>query len=117
MRWRSRRQPAGKRRVAVNVELEEMEEGIGHEGDRAVDLTLSAVVELERLVGFVADGERDPLDLVLFVFDMLASCSDTEEGTQVVSPRNVTTRTRNGSDSRAAIHAFDVDGSAIVIAG
>lgn len=72
---RPRGQTTRKRCVAVDVELEEVEERVADEGDGAVDLALGAVVELKRAAGFVADGEGDPLDLVLFVFDVFASFS------------------------------------------
>lgn len=72
---RTRGQPAGQGGVAVNVEFEEVEEGIADEGNRAVDLALGAVVEFKGLVGLFAYGERNPLQLVLGVLDMLAGFS------------------------------------------
>lgn len=57
----------------MDVELEQVEERVGDERDGAVDLALGAVVELERLAGFFADGEGYPFELVLFVLEMLAS--------------------------------------------
>ncbi len=75
MRWWTGRKPTGQGRVAVDVELEEVEEGVGDDGDGAVLLAFDAVVELKRLVGFLADGEGDPLDFVRFVFDVFAGFS------------------------------------------
>ena len=65
-------QAAGKGRVAVDVELEQVEVGVGDEVDGAVDLALGAVVELEGFAGLVADGEGDPFELVVCVFDVFA---------------------------------------------
>ncbi|KAI6767387.1 hypothetical protein HG530_005396 [Fusarium avenaceum] len=62
-------------RIGVNVEFEEVEEGVVDHGDSAVDLAFSAVVELERAAGLVAHGEGLPFDLVLFVLNMLARFS------------------------------------------
>lgn len=74
--WRARGQAAGERRVGVDVELEEVEEGVVDHGHGAVQLFLDAVVELERLVGLFAGGEGDPLDLVVFgVLDVFACFS------------------------------------------
>lgn len=68
-----RGQAAGERRVGVDVELEQVEEGVIDHGDGAVLLLLDAVVELEGLVGLLAGGEGDPFDLVVFrVLDVLA---------------------------------------------
>ena len=58
-------QATGQRGVAVDVEFEEVEEGVVDHGDRAVDLGLDAVVEFQRLPGLVTFGEGPPLDLVL----------------------------------------------------
>jgi hypothetical protein len=65
-------QAAGQGRVVVDVELEQVEEGVGDEGDGAVELRLDAVLELQRLAGFVARRERDPLQLVVGQLDVLA---------------------------------------------
>lgn len=62
----------GKGRVAVDVELEEVEEGVVDSGDGAVDFALGAVVELEGAGGFVAYGKGGPFDFVLVVFDVFA---------------------------------------------
>jgi hypothetical protein len=56
----------------VDVELEEVEEGVGDEGDGAVLLGLDAVVEFERGGGLVADWEGRPFYLVGRVFDVFA---------------------------------------------
>jgi len=73
---RAGREPAGEGRVGVDVELEEVEEGVADHGDGAVYFGLDAVVELERLVGLFAYWERNPLKLmVLRVLDMLTRFS------------------------------------------
>jgi len=59
----------------MHVELEKVEEWVVDHGDRAVELGLDAVVELERLAGFVAYGEGNPLDLVSSILYMLARFS------------------------------------------
>lgn len=69
---RARGQAARQGRVAVDVELEQVEEGVADRGDGAVQLRLDAVVELERLARLVADGEGAPLDLVGGVLDVFA---------------------------------------------
>lgn len=58
-------QAARERRVVVDVELEQVEEGVGDEGDGAVELALDAVLELQRLAGFIAGREGNPLQLVV----------------------------------------------------
>lgn len=70
-----RRQAAGQGRVAVDVELEQVEEGVVDHGDGAIDLALVAVAELERLGRLVAHGKGDPLDLVVGILDVLARFS------------------------------------------
>ncbi len=70
-----RGETAGEGRVAVDVELEEVEEGVVDEGDGAVELGLDAVVELEGPAGLVADGEGNPLDLVASVLDVFTRLS------------------------------------------
>ncbi|KAJ3493085.1 hypothetical protein NLG97_g4968 [Lecanicillium saksenae] len=42
----------------------------------ALALALDAVAELERLVSLLANGEGDPLQLVVAVFDVLAGLSE-----------------------------------------
>jgi hypothetical protein len=59
----------------VDVELEQVEEGVVDEGDRAVELALDAIVELERVASFVADREGDPLELMVGELDMFARLS------------------------------------------
>lgn len=60
----------------MDVELEQVEEGVADHGDGAVLLALDAVVEFERGVGLVADWEGDPLDLVGFgILDMFTCFS------------------------------------------
>lgn len=59
----------------MDVELEEVEEGVGDGGYGAVYFGFDAVVELEGFVGFFADGEGGPLDFVVCVFDMLTRFS------------------------------------------
>lgn len=78
MRRRASREATAQRCVAVDIEFEEVEEGIVDKRDGAVDLALDAVAELERPVGFVADGEGNPVDLVLGVFEVFASFSAGE---------------------------------------
>lgn len=45
----------------MDVEFEEVEEFVGHEGDGAVEVVLCAEVQLERALGFVACREGDVL--------------------------------------------------------
>ena len=61
----------------MDVELEEMEEGIVNHGDCAVDFAFFSVVEFEGTTGFVACWKGFPFDFVFFVFDMFASFSAT----------------------------------------
>lgn len=56
----------------MNIELEEVEKGVGDEVDCAIYLALRTVIEFERLVGFAADGEGDPVEVSAGVFDMLS---------------------------------------------
>ena len=56
----------------MDVGLEQVEERIVDEGDGAVEFALDTVLELKRLARLVADGEGNPLQLVLVVFDMFA---------------------------------------------
>lgn len=72
VRRRAGGQAARERRIVVDVELEQVEEGVGDEGDRAVDLALDAVLELQRLAGLVAGREGDPLQLVVSQLDVFA---------------------------------------------
>lgn len=67
VRRRPGREAARHGRVAVDVELEQVEEGVRDEVERAVELALVAVVEFERLARLVAHGERDPLYLVVLL--------------------------------------------------
>jgi len=46
VRGRARREPARERRVGMDVELEQMEEWVGDDGDGAVNFPLDAVLEL-----------------------------------------------------------------------
>ena len=57
----------------MDVEFEEVEEGVADEVDGAVDFALLPVVEFEGSSGLVANGEGDPLDFVFLVFNVLAS--------------------------------------------
>ena len=59
----------------MDVELEEMEEGVVDEGDCAVDFALVAVVELEGFAGFVAGWEGGPFEVVGGVFEVFACFS------------------------------------------
>lgn len=79
VRRRTAREPAGQRRIGVDVELEQVEKGVGDHGDRAVDLGLDAVVELERVTRLVADREGDPLYLVVLELDVLAGFSIVDD--------------------------------------
>lgn len=74
-RW-TRGEPARERRVAVHVELEQVEERIADEWDGAVELRLNAVVELERLARLVARREGRPLDFVRCIFEVFARLSE-----------------------------------------
>lgn len=96
----------------MDVELEEVEERVVDEGDGAVDLALGAVVELERLARLVADGEGDPLDLVVGVFQVLARLTGPQCQRDVLWARP-----HRGTEGglRAAVHALDLDGGAIVV--
>lgn len=76
---RPRGEPAGEGRVAVDVELEEVEEGVGDEVDGAVDLALGAVVEFEGLGRLATLGKGDPLDLVVVVFKVLSGLTSPED--------------------------------------
>lgn len=66
------RDPACERGVVVDVELQEVEEGVGHEVDGAVDLLLDPEEELQRPPRFVARREGDVLKLPVRVGDVLA---------------------------------------------
>jgi hypothetical protein len=68
---------AGERRVGVDVEFEEVEEGVGYEFDGAVLFRLDAVVEFERFACFVAVGEGRPFYLVRGVFYVFACFAET----------------------------------------
>jgi hypothetical protein len=56
----------------VDVELQQVEEGVGHEVDGAVDLLLDPEEELQRPPRFVARREGDVLQLPVRVGDVLA---------------------------------------------
>ncbi|TKW56256.1 hypothetical protein CTA1_11923 [Colletotrichum tanaceti] len=89
-------QAACEGRVEVDEELEEVEEGVGNHGDRAVELALVAVAELEGLFGLFADGEGDPFDFVVRVLDVLA-CFPAGRGGEVLAEvrhRGTTQRVR-----------------------
>lgn len=94
----------------MDVELEEMEEGVVDERDGAVDLALDAVVELERVVGLFTDGEGDELELVIFPFNVLARFPIT-----IMSAHTMEEGCSLAIDLRASVHAFDLDRGAIVI--
>lgn len=114
MRCRPRGQTAGEGRIAVDVELEEVEEGVADEGDGAVDFALGAVVEFKRAAGFVAEREGDPLDFVLFVFDVFTSFTIPDQYLQNI--QNVGERTscdsctRRGSGRRSDMKAGHLRG-------
>lgn len=110
----SGRQAARERRVAVDVELEEMEEGVADKGDRAVDLGLDAVLELERFAGFLADGEGDPLELVVVGLDMLAGLPGGLLAFRTDAGLGDHGHGLSG-DSRAPVHALDVDGRLVLV--
>lgn len=67
---------AGERRVVVDVELEQVEERVVDEVDRAVDLLLHAEEELQRPAGLVACREGDVGELACGVGDVLARVTD-----------------------------------------
>lgn len=79
VRRRAGGQAARERRIVVDVELEQVEEGVGDEGDGAIDLAFDAVVELQGLAGFVARWEGDPLQLVVGQFDVFAGITGRGE--------------------------------------
>lgn len=65
---------AGERCVVVDVEFEEMEEGVGDRGDGAIYVSLDAVLEVEGETGLFACCKGDVFELVAFldVFTCLA---------------------------------------------
>jgi hypothetical protein len=69
-RERLGRDTAGERRVVVDVEFEEVEEFVGYEVDGAVYVFFHAEVEFEGPARFVADWERDVLELAGRVDDL-----------------------------------------------
>jgi hypothetical protein len=101
-------QAAGEGRVGVDVELEEVEEGVRHEGDGAVLFRLDAVVEFERGPGLVADREGGPFYLVGGVFDVLA-CFAGGESVLVVDGIG------RGMELQVPVHALYSDWSAVVV--
>lgn len=70
-----RGQATRQRRVRMNVELEQMEEWVRNHRDRAVELRLDAIVELEGLARFVTGWEGNPLELVVCKLNVFASFS------------------------------------------
>jgi hypothetical protein len=70
-RW-TRRQTAGERGVVVDVEFEEVEEGVCYEGNGAVEFVFYAVADFERLAGLVAGWEGNVLEFVGGVLDVFA---------------------------------------------
>jgi hypothetical protein len=56
----------------VDVEFEEVEEGVGHKFYRAVLLRLDAIVEFEGFACFIARGEGRPFYFVVVILDVLA---------------------------------------------
>jgi hypothetical protein len=60
----------------VDVEFEEVEEGVRDEFYGAVLLGLDAVVELEGFACFVAGGEGRPFYFVVVVLDVLACLTE-----------------------------------------
>lgn len=75
-RW-SRGEAAGEGRVGVDVELEQVEEGVRHEGNGAVLFRLYTVVEFEGRACLVTHGEGGPFYLVGGVFDVFACFAAT----------------------------------------
>jgi hypothetical protein len=59
----------------VDVELEQVEELVGDEGDGAVGFFLDPEVEFERAVCLIARREGDVLELAFFVGDVLSGVS------------------------------------------
>jgi hypothetical protein len=59
----------------VDIELEEVEEGVVDGVDGAIEVGFYPVAELEGLSGFFAGGEGDVLEVVLGVLDVFASFS------------------------------------------
>lgn len=122
-RWASG-QTAGKGRVGVDVELEQVEEGVGHHGHSTVDLGFDAVVELQGFVGLLADGKGDVFELVILgILNVLAGFPGWARKTSVrcgVATREARVRvasTGRRRHSRAPVHTLDADGGAIVVAG
>jgi len=70
--WGARGQAAGQGGVVVDVELEEVVEGVVNGVDGAVEVGFYAIAELEGLPGFLTGGERDVLEVVLGVLDVFA---------------------------------------------
>lgn len=56
----------------MDVEFEQVEEGIGDEVEGAVELVLVAVVEFEWLACLVADGEGHPFEVMVGEFNVFA---------------------------------------------
>ncbi len=72
VRWGTGRESTGERRVAVDVELEKMEERVIDEGNCAVDLCLLSVVEFQRFTRLLAVWEGNPFELMFLVYKVLA---------------------------------------------
>jgi hypothetical protein len=64
----------------VDVEFEEVEEFVGHEIDGAVYIFFHSEVEFEGPPGFIADGERNVLELAGGVDDLvvMSVCTESE---------------------------------------
>lgn len=73
--WGARGQAACQRGVVVDVELEEVEEGVVDGVDGAVEVAFYAVAQLEGLAGFFTGGEGDVLEVVLGVLDVFTCFS------------------------------------------
>lgn len=67
----------------MDVELQQVEERVVDEVDRAVDLLLYTEEELQRAAGFIASRERDVRKLACSIGDMFASVADIRVNTIV----------------------------------
>ena len=116
--WRrARGEPAGQRRVRVDVELEQVEEGVVDKGDRTVKFAFDAVVKFERAACLIADGERDPLELMVGELDVFACFSGGRQRFGIVPPvlANVAVGDACGGDLRAPVHTLDPYRCAVVV--
>ena len=77
----------------MDVEFEEVEEGIADEGDGAIELCLNAVAELERRIGLLTGREGDPVEFVFVVFDVFSRLAMRE----IVSVPTLSLRWRSRS--------------------